>query len=62
MTQVSDSGDAAGDAGPTTDRNALWPSKVKIGLIGSAGTGKQLPGNYIADRALLRAVIDFAAS
>src|SRR6266849_9946067 len=35
MTQNSDSGDAAGDAGPTTDSDALWASKVKIGLTGS---------------------------
>jgi hypothetical protein len=59
MTQDSDSGDAAGDAGPTTDSNALWRPKVKIGLIAATrradyeslrenGTGKQLPSNYIA--------------
>jgi len=29
MTQDSDSGDAVGDAGPTTDRPASWASKVK---------------------------------
>src|SRR5262245_3890452 len=33
MTQDSDSGDAAGDARPTTDGRALWRPKVKIGLI-----------------------------
>ena len=33
MTQNSDPGDAAGDAGPTTDSDALWAPKVKIGLI-----------------------------
>src|SRR6516162_7477956 len=38
MTQNSDSGDAAGDAGPTTDRKVLWAPKVKIGLIGLRGT------------------------
>jgi hypothetical protein len=36
MTQNSDSGDAVGDAGPTTDRYASWWTKVKIGLIGAA--------------------------
>ncbi len=36
MTQNSDSGDAVGDAGPTTDRPALWVAKVKIGLAQSA--------------------------
>jgi len=29
MTQDSDSGDAVGDAGPTTDRAASWARKVK---------------------------------
>src|SRR5262245_6434168 len=36
MTQNSDSGDAAGDAGPTTDMPALCAPKVKIGLIALA--------------------------
>src|SRR5262249_49867919 len=35
MIQNSDSGDAAGDAGPTTDGQALCRRAVKIGLIGS---------------------------
>jgi hypothetical protein len=33
MTQDSDSGDAVGDAGPTTDRSASCRAKVKIDLI-----------------------------
>src|SRR5216684_3871397 len=58
MTQNSDSGDAAGDAGPTTDSDALWAPKVKIGLIGKAGgTGKELPSNYIGEGVLIGAVV-----
>src|SRR5271165_2713273 len=49
MTQDSDSGDAAGDAGPTTDSDALWAPKVKIGLIENApALGKSCPAIILA--------------
>src|SRR5262245_39559806 len=44
MIQDSDSGDAAGDAGPTTDGHALCRRAVKIGLTGSLRLlGKNCP-------------------
>jgi hypothetical protein len=55
MTQDSDSGDAAGDARPTTDGAALWGCAVKIGLIARAAIGKELAGTYIDAGALIGA-------
>src|SRR6202521_664404 len=43
MTQYSDSGDAVGDAGPTTDRPAIWSLKVKKRFMRRSYTGQILP-------------------
>src|SRR5262245_15503514 len=57
MTPDSDAGDAAGDAGTTTDGEGLGGSPVKIGLRTGAALGKELPGNYTGAGALIGAVV-----
>src|SRR3954453_20272117 len=47
MTQNSDSGDAAGDAGPTNRHRAGCRLTVKIGLTAESGLPFKSPRNHI---------------
>src|SRR5438105_13016418 len=61
MIQHSDSGDAVGDAGPTTDGHALCRCAVKSGLTGPRGYWERivrelysLIGGVVAERYVVR--------
>src|SRR5260221_13789350 len=58
MTQDSDSGDAAGDAGPTTDSEALCRRAVKIGLTGSHGYWERFVRELYSRRRAIGAVVN----